>query len=255
MITVLTLACQIPTGDVPHARRHAGVKHNRPMPAAVKSASSRGRKSAATASSYHHGDLRNAMVREGRALLEERGAAELSLRETARRAGVSEAAPSRHFAGKDGLLAAIAAEGFRELAAQREVIAAAPASTLEKARDMMTSYVRYAQANKGVFHLMVGPRIFDAWKHQELMESSASSFDIFSDAVVQLARESGWPAKSLDLVAHGAWALEHGLATLILADRAPRADRNLDLDRMIEFSIDLLLSGVVAGPAAFKKLR
>lgn len=206
-------------------------------------------------SAYHHGDLRNAMVREGRALLEERGAAELSLRETARRAGVSEAAPSRHFEGKDGLLASIAAEGFRELAAQREVIAGAPTTTLEKARDMMLSYVRYAQANKGMFNLMVGPRLLDTHRHAELVEASTASFDIFSDTVVQLARESGWPASQLELVAHGAWALEHGLATLILADRAPRTDRHLGLEAMIDFSIDLLLSGVTAGPKALKKVR
>jgi len=224
------------------------------MPAAKQQRASRTSRAAAPVA-YHHGDLRNALVREGRALLEERGAAELSLRETARRAGVSEAAPSRHFEGKDGLLAAIAAEGFRELAAQREVIAAAPTSTLDKARDMMVSYVRYAQANKGMFNLMVGPRIFDSWRFDEFMQASTSSFDIFSDTVVQLARESGWPASQLELVAHGAWALEHGLATLILADRAPRQDRELDLDEMIDFSIDLLLSGVTAGPKALKKVR
>jgi AcrR family transcriptional regulator len=225
------------------------------MATATKSTGRRASKGVAAPVAYHHGDLRNAMVREGRALLEERGAGELSLRETARRAGVSEAAPSRHFEGKDGLLAAIAAEGFRELAAQREVIAAAPTSTLDKARDMMLSYVRYAQANKGVFNLMVGPRIFDSWRFEELMEQSTASFNIFSDTVVQLARESGWPASQLELVAHGAWALEHGLATLILADRAPRKDRHLDLDGMIDFSIDLLLSGVTAGPKALKKVR
>src|SRR3989442_7084727 len=68
--------------------------------------------------SYHHGDLRNALIAEGRTLLELKGARDLSLRETARRAGVSIAAPSRHFDGKEALLAAIAASGFRELAAE-----------------------------------------------------------------------------------------------------------------------------------------
>jgi hypothetical protein len=120
---------------------------------------------------------------------------------------------------------------------------------------MMTSYVRYAQANKGLFNLMVGPRIFDAWGHPQLLEASTASFNIVSDTLVQLARESGWPAKSLELVAHGAWALEHGLATLILADRAPRPDRHLELDEMIDFSIALLLSGVTAGPKALAKVR
>ncbi|HEY2255458.1 MAG TPA: TetR/AcrR family transcriptional regulator, partial [Variovorax sp.] len=50
--------------------------------------------------------------------------------------------------------------------------------------------------------------------------------------------------------AHGAWALEHGLATLILADRAPRLDRDIELAQMIDFSIGMILSAVMAGPAA-----
>jgi AcrR family transcriptional regulator len=206
----------------------------------------------APAASYHHGDLRNALLREGRRLLEERGVAELSLRECARRAGVSEAAPSRHFEGKEGLLAGIACDGFRELASQRTVIAAMDASTLEKAREMLRSYVRYAQANKGVFNLMVGPRILDANRHAELVAEGSRSFNLFSEAVIELAREHGWPPGRVELVAHSAWAMEHGLATLILGDRAPRADRQVDLAEMIEFSISMMLSAIVAGPRGFR---
>jgi AcrR family transcriptional regulator len=203
---------------------------------------------------YHHGDLRNALLREGRQLLEEMGAAELSLRECARRVGVSEAAPSRHFEGKEGLLAGIASDGFRELAAQRLAIVELKLSPLEEAREMLLSYVRYAQANKGVFNLMVGPRILDTRRHAELLEEGAKSFNLFSESLVRLAIDSGWPRSQVDLVAHSAWAMEHGLATLILADRAPRADRKVDLAQMIEFSISMLLSSVVAGPGAMRRV-
>jgi AcrR family transcriptional regulator len=201
---------------------------------------------------YHHGDLRNALLREGRLLLEEMGAAELSLRECARRAGVSEAAPSRHFEGKEGLLASIASEGFRELAAQRLAIVESNLGALEEAREMMLSYVRYAQANKGVFNLMVGPRILDTRRHVELLQEAARSFNLFSESLVRLALESGWPRSQVELVAHSAWAVEHGLATLILADRAPRGDRNVELDQMVDFSIAMVLSGIVAGPGAMQ---
>ncbi len=206
------------------------------------------------ATSYHHGDLRNALLREGRTLLEERGPAELSLREVARRAGVSVAAPSKHFDGKEALLAAIASEGFRELAAERERIAATREHTLDRARDMLLSYVDYAKANKGVFYLMVGPRIIDTYRHGELADISAKSFNMFSDTVMQLAREHGWPDGELDLVAHSAWAMEHGLATLILGDRVPRPHSLIDLRQMIDFSINMLLSAVVAGPEAFRQV-
>src|SRR5258706_11305777 len=126
------------------------------------------RKKAAAPAPYHHGDLRNALVREGRGLLEEHGVAELSLREVARRTGVSVAAPSRHFDGKEDLLSAIASDGFAELAAIRRSIADANPTPLAKAREMMRGYVRFALQNRGLFNLMVGPRIIDAKKHAEL---------------------------------------------------------------------------------------
>ena len=72
--------------------------------------------SATKTRSYHHGDLRNALVREASQLVEQEGAAKLSLRGLARRLGVSPAAPAHHFAGRDELLMEIAAEGFADLA-------------------------------------------------------------------------------------------------------------------------------------------
>src|SRR5258706_5257703 len=125
------------------------------------------RKKAAAPAPYHHGDLRNALVREGRGLLEEHGVAELSLREVARRAGVSVAAPSRHFDGKEDLLSAIASDGFSELAEVRRSIARSHLSVIAKAREMMLGYVRFGLRNKGLFNLMVGPRVIDAQKQAE----------------------------------------------------------------------------------------
>src|SRR5258707_9323965 len=100
---------------------------------------------------YHHGNLRNALIAEGRRALEEIGVHELSLRYLARKAGVSEAAPSHHFAGKEGLLAAIAADGFRDLAALRVAIAESDEAALSKAYRMMRVYVEFAQRYQGLF--------------------------------------------------------------------------------------------------------
>jgi AcrR family transcriptional regulator len=229
------------------------LQHNPVMDTSVRAKRTKS-KAAPAPAPYHHGDLRNALLREGRLLLEERGVAELSLRECARRAGVSEAAPSRHFEGKEGLLAGIATDGFRELAAQRVAIVESKLSPLEEAREMLLSYVHYAQANKGVFNLMVGPRILDTPRYPDLSAEGARSFNLFSDSLVRLAIESGWPRSQVELVAHSAWAMEHGLATLILADRAPRPDRNVVLAQMIDFSIAMMLSAVDAGPEAMRKV-
>ena len=90
---------------------------------------------------YHHGDLRAALVDGALRLLKERSPAELSLRAVARLAGVSQNAPYRHFASKDALLAAIAEEGFRRLAA---VTAAARGSPRKRLAEMGAVYVRFA---------------------------------------------------------------------------------------------------------------
>ena len=204
--------------------------------------------SAAKAVPYHHGNLRNALIAECRRALEEVGIRELSLRYLARAVGVSEAAPSRHFPGKEGLLAAIAADGFRDLAAARGEIQSSEETTMLKTFRMMKVYVEFAQRHKGLFELMVGPRIVERGAYAELAEESNKSFRLFASAVEEFATESGWDRKSLALVTHAAWSVEHGLATLILSDRVPRTDVPVPVDRMVHFSISMFLGAVAAGP-------
>jgi AcrR family transcriptional regulator len=210
--------------------------------------------STATAAPYHHGNLRNALITEGRRALEEIGARELSLRYLARAVGVSEAAPSRHFAGKDGLLAAIAADGFRDLAALRSEIQASDDTAMAKAYRMMRVYVEFAQRHKGLFDLMVGPRIVERDSYPELNEEGSKSFRLFASSVEQFALECGWETRALTLVTHAAWSMEHGLATLILSDRVPLSNRPVRLDHMIHFSIGMFLSAVAAGPTRLEEL-
>lgn len=199
---------------------------------------------------YHHGDLRNALIGEGRRLLETLGAHELSLRHVARSVGVSIAAPSHHFDGKEGLLAAIAAEGFRELAVLRREIVAGTTDPLNRLYRMMECYVRFAEREKGLFNLMVGPRILERDAYEELTTAGTVSFDLFADAVCEYARSQGWQTKDLELVVHAAWSVEHGLATLILADRIPRYDRSkINVAQAIDFSLAMLMSALAAGPA------
>src|SRR5579862_9443874 len=75
---------------------------------------------------YHHGDLRNALIEAARAILEEESLAELSLRAVARKAGVSHAAPYRHFPNHEALLAELATEGFVELRQEIASVVSSP---------------------------------------------------------------------------------------------------------------------------------
>lgn len=109
---------------------------------------------------YHHGQLREALLTSGRALLEEKGIRGFTLRECARRAGVSHAAPAYHFASIDDLLAELAARGFDELAAA--MTAEADRSADKGAEDASTGrlmgqgvgYMAFAAGNPSLFQLM-----------------------------------------------------------------------------------------------------
>lgn len=107
--------------------------------------------------SYHHGSLREALLTEGRRLLVDRGPEAVTLRELARRTGVSHAAPSRHFADRDALLAALAAEGFGELE-QRLREAARRDDLVERLTGYARAHVRFAIDNGPLVALMFSRR-------------------------------------------------------------------------------------------------
>ncbi|HTJ98827.1 MAG TPA: TetR/AcrR family transcriptional regulator [Bordetella sp.] len=204
--------------------------------------------SSAAPAPYHHGDLRSALIVEARRELEHAGVHDMSLRQLARAVGVSEAAPSRHFDGKNGLLAAIAASGFRDLTVLRQQALAGTEGNLARVYEMMRIYVKFAQDHKGLFDLMIGPRLVKKTDYAELADAANESFELFASAVRDYARDHDWMEQDMPLVTHAAWAVEHGLATLIIGDRLNSEDRPIDVEKMIHFSVTLLLSGIAAGP-------
>ena len=109
--------------------------------------------------SYQHGDLRAALIQGGLKLLSDGGVPALTLRAAAQLAGVSHAAPYRHFRDKDALIAAIAEEGFRMLTAQmRREMDAAGAEPFARLRASAWGYVSFARAHPGYFRTMFGGR-------------------------------------------------------------------------------------------------
>ena len=159
--------------------------------------------------SYHHGDLQVALIRVAGKMLEKEGVEALKLREVARRAGVSHNAPYRHFAEREALLAALAAEGFEWLgAAQRK---AAEAGGL---RGMGEAYVHFALTQPQRFRLMFGGQISIA-KHPQLREVATKTFEALSGALSARVPEAQGAGDS----SIAAWALVHGLAQLLLGGR------------------------------------
>jgi len=158
---------------------------------------------------YHHGDLRPALIAAARILVEESGVGAVSLRETARRVGVSAPATYRHFANKNALLAAVAAEGFRDLGA---ALATASRSERDPLSAMGMAYVRFALSRRGVFRLMFGPEMAKRASFPELKSAADQAFQWLQGGV----QARGHVAQDSHLAAIAPWALVHGLAQLFL---------------------------------------
>ena len=171
----------------------------------------------ATRSTYHHGNLGPALIAAARELLDADGPGAVSLREAARRVGVSATATYRHFNDKDHLLAAVAAEGYREFAQKLRD------ADFDALSGMGNSYIEFALAHPGLFRLMFGPLLRDRDRYPEL---GAAADDAFAALLEGAQRISGPRDEDAESVAYAAWSFAHGLARLVLDDVIPR-DRAL----------------------------
>lgn len=158
---------------------------------------------------YHHGDLRAACLRAARELLEEDGSAALSLRAVARRAGVSATAPYRHYADREALVSAVAAEGYRELAAHLSADRPAP-STPDDLAAVAVVYVRFALEHPALFRAMFAEPCDPAGEERVAATEAISSY------VRTLVRDAFPGTEDADALSTTVWALVHGLAFLHL---------------------------------------
>jgi len=188
--------------------------------------------------SWHHGNLREEMLQRGLALLELRGAADLSLREVARLAGVSQTAPTHHFGDKEGLLAALATEGFHALMSERLSALKDGMTKERRLRVVMRVYVEFALKRPELFHLMFGPRIADKRKHGPLMEASAGSFQFLSNTIAEFMADHSDDGRPPRFSAIAVWSGMHGLATLL-------ADRDSGLCQVPDEMVEDVCTGVI----------
>jgi AcrR family transcriptional regulator len=193
---------------------------------------------------YHHGDLRAALIAEAlRVLADGGGVAALSLRDLARRLGVSHAAPYRHFPDLDALLAAIAEEGFGRLTAALERAAASRPGPVEQLAEAGWAYVRFALEHPHYFRVMFSGRLADAPASPALRAAGRRAFGVLLRCIAagQAAGElAGGPA---DEPAAVAWAQVHGLATLLL-DRQLAPDDGADVEARVRRASQILIAGL-----------
>lgn len=167
---------------------------------------------------YHHGDLRNALIRTSLEILRNEGANALTLRAVARRANVSHAAPYRHFESKEALLAAIAEEGFRELttrlSAARERSSTNPRGLFE---EIAWAYVKFAQDNPDHLRVMFSDLITDWDAYPALRAAGLEAFQLLVD-MVRDGQAAGFVRQgSAQHMAVAGWSTVHGLALLLIA--------------------------------------
>jgi AcrR family transcriptional regulator len=167
------------------------------------------------ASSYHHGALRDALIRSAREILESEGYEALTLRAAARRAGVSQAAPYNHFADKAALLAAIAALGFREFAAAMRHEMDATVDPQARLNAAGIAYVAFATSNPGLFKLMFGSNAHQESGDPDLDAARTSAYEALRGAVHAVQQSDPRDAAQEELEGLRSWALVHGLATMI----------------------------------------
>src|SRR5215218_7041770 len=162
---------------------------------------------------YHHGDLPRALLDAAVHAILEVGPAAVSLRDLARRAGVSHAAPAYHFGDKAGLLTAVAADGFRRLAATLRQTYEATGSFLE----LGVAYVRFAVDHRAHFEVMFRPELYRT-DDPELVRARDAARAMLYPPAAEAANEGGADAER---AAVAAWSLVHGLATLWLNQNLP----------------------------------
>lgn len=163
------------------------------------------------APAYHHGDLRAALLDTAFQILKKDGLAALSLREVARRTRVSHQAPYHHFATRGHLLAALAREGFDQLAGELEVIQAAARDPLRAAQETGVRYVTFAAANPERFRLMFGAELGSREPYPELEQAAQSVFVLL---VRPFGLTPGQRRGAPDAVVLTLWSTVHGLAAL-----------------------------------------
>ena len=160
----------------------------------------------------HHGDLRNALLDAALELVAENGPRGFSVAEAARRAGVSSAAPYKHFADRDALLAALAVQGYAEQERRfAAALAAAPSDAADRLVAVARAYVSFAAQERPLFEVVFGAGL-DKAEHLDVAQGSARVLDLL---LPETARVAGDDEEARELLLTVA-ALAHGHAVFLL---------------------------------------
>lgn len=201
---------------------------------------------------YHHGDLPRALVAAALQLIESGASTAPTLRAAAEAAGVSAAAPYRHFESHQALLAATLAEGFRDLAVRMETARSAADTPSEALVATGLSYVRFALARPHLYRAMFGPAC-DKSAFLDLMTAGHAALGVLHRAVADCRKPMGWSEADVEPTALAGWSLAHGLASLYVDGLLAGSPLAGDLETTADALVRALIEGLRRKPPSGRR--
>jgi AcrR family transcriptional regulator len=189
---------------------------------------------------YHHGDLQRALVQEAIRTIQSHGIAALTLRDVGTKLGVSRTAPYRHFADKQALLAAVAAEGFHMLRTALQTAWGDGSAAADGLDRMGHAYVRFAVEHSSHYRVMFSEIVRDRVM-QTVTSPDTHAFQVLADAI--LAEQGAGRVREGDphQIALYVWSVVHGVAMLAIDGMLPAA---IELQRFVRFAIQRIHTGI-----------
>ena len=200
---------------------------------------------------YHHGDLRRVLIDAALQLVGEGGAEAVSVREAARRAGVSPGAPFRHFPSRDALMNAVAEEAQRRFRAEIEaaLAEATPGDPLGRFRRLGLAYMRWAMKNPTHFEIISSRRFFDHDKSAGVSQDNAELIELTERTLAEAFAAGQLRSPDLKRVQIAGRALVYGFARMNIDGHFPRwGVAGGDAERTAEGILDLFIAGIASRP-------
>lgn len=173
---------------------------------------------------YHHGDLKNALIKAGVEILAKEGIGKLSLRKVALKAGVSHTAPYAHFSDKQSLIAAISTEGFQRLSKALESVSHTHAHNPKKQLiESALAYVTFALGNKDIFKIMFSSALEKEKEYPAFVEVSQKAFHQVVEIIEACQQADVIKSGEADVLAVIIWGQVHGIISLALEGQISHA--------------------------------